>query len=105
MNKHECIAFKDITSLRVAKALIKRKCRHMARKNKYQLRIFTPILTLYKKRQTIIFRLRTGHCHPRVRLYQLNVAQTGQCFCQNGPQTLERIFHVFALLGGFRDKF
>ena len=50
-----------------------------------------PIHQLQRHQQTILFRLRTGHCRLLSHLNRLKIAHTDECPCGTGPQTPEHI--------------
>ena len=50
-----------------------------------------PIHQLQRHQQTILFRLRTGHCRLLSHLYRLKVSPTNECPCNTGIQTPEHI--------------
>ena len=49
-----------------------------------------PIRHLNRREQTMLFRLRTGHCRLGAQLYKLKVITTPQCHCNTEHQTLEK---------------
>ena len=50
-----------------------------------------PIHQLQRHQQTILFRLRTGHCRLLSHLHRLKISHTDLCPCGTGPQTPEHI--------------
>nr|KAG5697608.1 hypothetical protein BaRGS_001033 [Batillaria attramentaria] len=50
-----------------------------------------PIHQLQRHQQTILFRLRTGHCRLLSHLNRIRIAHTDECPCGTGPQTPEHI--------------
>ena len=46
---------------------------------------------LPRQEQTILFRLRTGHCRLLAHLHRLKIAYTDECPCGTGPQTPEHV--------------
>lgn len=50
-----------------------------------------PIHQLQRHQQTILFRLRTGHCRLLSHLNRLKITHTDQCPCGTGPQTPEHV--------------
>ena len=50
-----------------------------------------PIHQLQRHQQTVLFRLRTGHCRLLSHLHRLKMAYTDQCPCGTGPQTPEHV--------------
>ena len=50
-----------------------------------------PIHQLQRHQQTILFRLRTGHCRLLGHLHRLRIAHSDECPCGTGPQTPEHI--------------
>ena len=46
-----------------------------------------PIRTLERKNQTLIFRMRTGHCGLRAHLKKIGATATATCQCGQGDQT------------------
>ena len=46
-----------------------------------------PIHQLQRHQQTILFRLRTGHCRLLNHLHRLKISHTDQCQCGTGTQT------------------
>ena len=46
---------------------------------------------LQRNQQTILFRLRTGHCRLLCHLHRLKIAHTDECPCGTGPQTPQHI--------------
>ena len=59
---------------------------------------------LHRQQQTIIFRLRTGHCRLRAHLYRLGLSHTPDCTCQTGPQTPEHILQSCPLYQDARTQ-
>nr|KAG5710959.1 hypothetical protein BaRGS_013693 [Batillaria attramentaria] len=53
-----------------------------------------PIHNLPRKQQTILFRLRTGHCRLLSHLHRLRVSHTDACPCGTGPQTPDHILQL-----------
>ena len=49
------------------------------------------IKNLQRQQQTILFRLRTGHCRLRYHMYRLGLCHSPDCPCETGPQTPEHI--------------
>ncbi|BFZ00566.1 hypothetical protein BsWGS_03605 [Bradybaena similaris] len=96
--------FRHKVSLREAKTLVKRKYKDTWSKRTSSNCPHDPILTLDKKQQTTIFRLRTGHCRLRAHLYKLKAAETDQCICQNGLQTPEHILQSCSLFDDLRAQ-
>lgn len=62
------------------------------------------IIHLRRHEQTIIFRLRTGHCRLRHHMYRLGLSHTPDCQCQTGPQTPEHVLQSCPLLAEARTK-
>ena len=50
-----------------------------------------PIPQLQRHQQTILFRLRTGHCRFLSHLYRIKVSPTNECPCKTGTQTPQHI--------------
>ncbi|KAK7087964.1 hypothetical protein V1264_021950 [Littorina saxatilis] len=52
---------------------------------------------LQRHQQTILFRLRTGHCRLRAHMHRLGLSHTPNCPCETGPQTPEHILQTCPL--------
>ncbi|KAK7097663.1 hypothetical protein V1264_004608 [Littorina saxatilis] len=52
---------------------------------------------LQRHQQTILFRLRTGHCRLRAHMHRLGLSHTPNCLCETGPQTPEHILQTCPL--------
>ena len=63
-----------------------------------QRRLPDNISSLNRLGQSIIFRLRTGHCRLRAHLYRINISDTPDCQCGTAQQTPEHILQECPLL-------
>ena len=59
---------------------------------------------LQRSQQTMIFRLRTGHCRLRAHLYRLGLSHTPDCPCETGPQTPEHVLQSCPLYQDARTQ-
>ncbi len=53
-----------------------------------------PIRVLERKHQTIIFRLRTGHCCLRAHLKRIGISNTSMCECGTSEETPDHILQA-----------
>ena len=63
-----------------------------------------PIRTLERRHQTMIFRLRTGHCGLRAHLKRLGVTDTALCQCGQADQTPSHILQDCPLVSEMWQK-
>ena len=83
----DCQQHRHRVSLPEMKTLVKRKF-NTAWKTKTGSTYPTDrIIHLNQREQTMIFRLRTGHCRLGAHLYKLKVVTTPQCHCNTEHQT------------------
>ncbi|XP_070175569.1 uncharacterized protein [Littorina saxatilis] len=61
-----------------------------------------PLRLLSRAEQTIIFRLRTGHCCLKAHLRRIGVAESATCDCGEGDQTPEHVLQACPLLDQLR---
>ena len=63
-----------------------------------------PIRKLERRQQTLIFRLRTGHCGLRAHLKRIGVTDTSQCQCGLSDQTPSHILQDCPLFAEMRQQ-
>ena len=63
-----------------------------------------PLHLLGRAEQTIIFRLRTGHCRLRSHLRKMGAAESAACDCGEGDQTPEHVLQACPLLAHLRTE-
>ena len=83
--------FSHPVTYREAKTIIHNQFRSKWKKRLGAERGDDPIHLLQRHQQTILFRLRTGHCRLLSHLHRLKISHTDQCPCGTGTQTHEHV--------------
>ena len=92
------------TSFREAKTLIKNKWKQAtSQKTSGYMAKKDPMHRLDRSEQTLIFRLRTGHCYLRAHLKRIGVQDSPKCECGH-DQTREHVLQACPLLAQLRNQ-
>ena len=83
--------FSHPVTYREAKTIIRNRFRSQWKRRLGAESGADPIHQLQRHQQTILFRLRTGHCRLLSHLNRLKIAYTDQCPCGTGSQTPEHV--------------
>ena len=59
---------------------------------------------MQRQQETMIFRLRTGHCRLRAHMYRLGLSHSPDCPCETAPQTPEHILQECPLHQNARNQ-